>query len=184
MNWFDIWNRKGLEDTDDLVRLDGFEKTTIRPEVVIAEISKCLNLTDQDKILEIGCGAGLLAERLKGRYFGVDYSHSMLSKFKRRFSQPVAVAEASALPFAGKSFDKVIVFSVFQYFPTEQYVQAALKEIRRVARKSMFVGDLPYRSESKGHLLFRKEQFEGWNLTPGYYNSERFNAFSKVGPEK
>ena len=54
------------------------------------------------------------------------------------------VAEASSLPFADRSFDAVISWSVFFYFDSLEYAEKALDEMRRVIRPGgrIFVGDV------------------------------------------
>jgi hypothetical protein len=64
---------------------------------------------------------------------------------------------------------------VFQYFPSEAYARACLDEMVRVARRAVFVGDLPRASHDPDHLLFRPEQFPGWTVLPGCYDAPRFD---------
>lgn len=100
-------------------------------------------------MLEVGCGAGMLAQHIPGNYTGVDRSPAMIAKF--RALQPGRHAEvcaARSLRFADRSFDKVFSFSVFQYFPDEGYALRAIAEMRRVARQAVFIGDLPHPSRA------------------------------------
>lgn len=176
-DWFEVWERKGRTATDDLRTLDGFEHTTIDPVAVAQQIVALLNLRPDDRVLEVGCGAGMLARHIPGDYVGVDYSPAMVRRFLDL--QPGRVAQVCAarrLPFADRSFDKVFAFSVFQYFPDAAYADAAIAEMRRVARRTLFIGDLPERSHSPDHRLYTRGQFAGWQLSPGFYNPDRFNA--------
>ena len=59
--WDEIWNKKGLEDTNDLNVLSGFDmyndKTDLKEFNMI--IKQC-NILKFETILEVGCGAGRL----------------------------------------------------------------------------------------------------------------------------
>ena len=50
----------------------------------------------------------------------------------------------------------------------------------RVARKAVFIGDLPARSHSAHHRLYTREQFAGWEISDGFYNLDRFNALLRL----
>lgn len=177
-NWLAVWERKGATDTTDLRTLDGFEHTTIEPEAVARQIVAILGLKPGESLLEVGCGAGMLARHIAGDYTGVDYSPAMVRRFlELQPGRSAEVCEARKLPFADRSFDRAFSFSVFQYFPDAAYAEAAIAELRRVARQAVFIGDLPERSHSPDHQLYSKGQFAGWQLIPGFYNPDRFNAY-------
>jgi SAM-dependent methyltransferase len=181
-DWLEVWERKGRTETSDLRTLDGFENTTIDAKLVAGEITGLLGLGPGVSVLEVGCGAGMLAEHIPGDYAGVDYSPAMVRKFlELQPGRTAQVSPANRLPFADRAFDKVFAFSVFQYFPDHAYADAAIAEMRRVARLAVFIGDLPERSHSPDHRLYRREQFAGWRLTPGFYNPDRFNAYLALG---
>lgn len=87
------------------------------------------------RILDVGCGTGLLAARLRrelprARVVGCDFSRGMLAHAARRAKAPALVqGTALALPFADASFDAVVSTEAFHWFPDP--VQA-LRELRRV----------------------------------------------------
>lgn len=176
-NWLEVWERKGRTDTTDLRTLDGFENTTIDPLEVARRITGILDLRQDQTVLEVGCGAGMLARHIQSIYTGVDYSPAMIGKFLAlQPGKQAEVSEARKLRFADRSFDKVFAYSVFQYFPDAAYADSAIAEMRRVARHAVFIGDLPLRSHSADHRLYTQEQFAGWDISPGFYNPDRFNA--------
>src|SRR5580765_5896696 len=76
------------------------------------------------EILELGCGDGVLYEFMKDRfasYFGLDFSMSMLSKFRsREKGLRIIQADASNIPFRPKpTFDFVFCNGLFQYLDRE-----------------------------------------------------------------
>lgn len=177
-DWFEVWQRKGRTATRDLRTLDGFESTRIDPEVVARQIADILQIRQGDRVLEVGCGAGMLAQYLPGDYTGVDYSPEMIAKFREiQAGKAAEVGSANRLRFADGEFDQVFAFSVFQYFPDKQYATDAVAELCRVARGRVFIGDLPRQSHSADHLLYSGSEFAGWQVEPGFYNPDRFNVW-------
>jgi len=183
--WKLIWERKGADESNDLCYINGFENTNLDPKAVAAHIAEQLSLTSTDRILDVGCGSGLLAQHLQSdQYFSVDYALSMAQRFKTVIQCPCTVSEANSLAFKDKSFTKVFAFSIFQYFPDQNYAVQAIAELRRIATEAVFIGDLPFRSHSTSHLLFDRKTFKSWEITEGFYNPDRFNALWRVGRER
>lgn len=82
------------------------------------------------RILDIGCGKGLLAEHLRAHghhVVGVDASLQAISACSDTVMRCVALGQA--LPLAAKSFDLVVEFDVFEHIPdTDEH----LSEVHRV----------------------------------------------------
>lgn len=90
------------------------------------------------RLLDVGCGTGLLEEALRKLYpgaqmVGVDISWAMLRQARRKGRVPGAEtwmnAAAEELPFASRSFDGLVCASSFHYFREPGQV---LEEFRRV----------------------------------------------------
>lgn len=107
------------------------------------------------RVLEVGCGTGLLLAHLAPsaeRYVGMDFSHSALVCLERlRAGRPelahveLALRAADDLTdFAAAEFDLVILNSVAQYFPGADYLLAVVDGCARVAAPGacLFFGDL------------------------------------------
>lgn len=89
-----------------------------------------------DRVLDVGCGTGLLLARLhqrqpSARLAGIDLSPGMVAQARARLPRevPLLVADAEALPFPAGSFDVVVSASSFHLWPTPG---RALEEVRRV----------------------------------------------------
>ncbi|KYK34166.1 MAG: class I SAM-dependent methyltransferase [Theionarchaea archaeon] len=82
------------------------------------------------RILDLGCGTGLLAEYLQRNVIGVDISLNMLKKAKTK--ERVIRADMDFLPFRTSVFDAVLSFTSVQNLPSLDYV---FKEVRRVLKK-------------------------------------------------
>jgi amino acid adenylation domain-containing protein len=109
------------------------------------------------RILEIGCGTGLLLFRLAPRcmkYWGTDFSHASLEYVRRQLRASaddlsmVSLFQCEAKDLSGlvepRSFDAVIINSVIQYFPGVDYLKAVLEEAIRAVEPGgfIFVGDV------------------------------------------
>ncbi len=178
-NWLEVWERKGAQETEDLSVLNGYEYTDISPEEVARRITKMLDIKKEDRVLEVGCGAGAVAEFLNCDYVGIDYSKSLVLKHIELLKHQVVWGQANDLIFKDKSFDIVFCFSVFQYFPNKEYARQTMKEMIRVAKKKICVSDLAMKSHRPEHMVYDYSDFEGWTITDGFHSSNgaiRFNA--------
>jgi ubiquinone/menaquinone biosynthesis C-methylase UbiE len=85
-------------------------------------------------VLEVGCGTGLLLERIGGfatRAYGIDLSPGMLAGARTR-GLDVGEASATALPFDDESFDVTCSFKVLAHIAE---IRTALEEMTRVTRR-------------------------------------------------
>jgi ubiquinone/menaquinone biosynthesis C-methylase UbiE len=100
----------------------------------VARIFALLAPGPGDRVLEVGCGAGHLLERLPaGRAVGLDLAESLLARAARRLGHRAALAQgdAGALPFATGAFDRVYCSEVLEHIVDPA---AAVREIGRVLR--------------------------------------------------
>jgi len=82
------------------------------------------------RILEVGCGEGILLAALQGTHkSAIDISARALRKTQERTGADGAVAIAERLPFADASFDVVVSVGVMEHYIDEN---AATTEIARV----------------------------------------------------
>ncbi|WP_252230048.1 class I SAM-dependent methyltransferase [Clostridium sp. ZBS15] len=179
--WKEVWERKGRDTTRKLEVLDGYESTTANVAKIAKNIIKELDIKETDTVLEVACGAGGLAQYINCKsYVGVDYSTSLVKKHIELLNNSVLHGEASNLIFKNNTFDKVFCFGAFHYFPNQDYAQKAIDEMKRIAKKAIFIGDLPITSHREQHLLYKKDNFKDWKITDGYYNPCRFNVSLKL----
>jgi ubiquinone/menaquinone biosynthesis C-methylase UbiE len=85
------------------------------------------------RVLEAGCGTGLILERVAGfahRAVGVDLSRGMLERARQR-GLTVAQGSVTALPCPDESFDVAYSFKVLAHVPD---IRGALAELARVVR--------------------------------------------------
>ncbi len=136
MNFFD--EHPVLYPWPEILRETGFY-FTYKPREVFwkKEISR-LGLKPGKKVLDMGCGEGILLDRLKKDYqiegFGVDNSYKTIERAKKNslFQHDFRLAEATTLPFPDLFFDVVISFDTLEHV---QDKDQSLAEIGRVLKK-------------------------------------------------
>jgi len=93
------------------------------------------NVTHVDRILDLGCGTGMLLSPLERRaklVVGVDMSAEMLRMAKKRATGvPLLLADADHLPFTDGSFDIVVSVTLLQNMPDPG---KTVRELARVLR--------------------------------------------------
>ncbi|MDJ0848009.1 MAG: methyltransferase domain-containing protein [Myxococcota bacterium] len=123
--FFDVWSR--FYDAPLVQRF------TYRPEH--DAVLRALRRAAHERVLDIGCGTGLLAARIRAELprsevVGCDFSRGMLAEADREGRADALVqGSALALPFRSGSFDAVVSTEAFHWFPDQG---AALREFSRV----------------------------------------------------
>jgi len=192
--WKKIWDKKGNSDSTNLLYLDGYEHLDcdFSSQYITNRIIETIGIKTGDSILEVGCGCGFLSRELVSDfdYVGVDYSEPLINKHKKMFPRhKVVVSEAEKLPFDDNSFDYVFCYGVYQYLLDEDYAMRMIEEMKRVARRFIFLGDLKEKATRKEHLPCRKENMTslGFSISKSFYNPEdcyRYNAHMYMGEQK
>ena len=117
--------------------------------------------------LDVGCGTGVLAQRLTGagyRMWGVDPSAGMLEVARRRAADVQAsVAPGTALPFDSDRFDLVLTVAVLHHIAAPDPVRQTLGEMVRVLRPGgrLIVWDHNPRNPYWRNLMARVPQDTG-----------------------
>lgn len=115
----------------------------------------CILALQPQRVLEIGCGTGMLLARVAPRctaYVGIDFSQTALDHI-RAMKQRVAGLDHITLlertaddlaDLATQSFDTVVINSVVQHFPDVDYLLRILKGAVRLVKPGghIFVGDV------------------------------------------
>ena len=104
----------------------------------IGETLNRLEINQGERILDLGCGTGVLIQRLlqvspEIEVFGIDSCAEMLEIAKQKLPESVdlKVGIADNLPFPSNSFDVVVSTSAFHYFRDPSQ---ALQEAKRVLK--------------------------------------------------
>jgi ubiquinone/menaquinone biosynthesis C-methylase UbiE len=98
-----------------------------------SEIAAARPYCEGKRVLEVGCGTGLVLEplaRMASFSAGIDLSSGMLGKARQR-GLAVARASATSLPFADRGFDCVVSFKVLAHV---EHIRTAVAECARVVK--------------------------------------------------
>ncbi len=126
-------------------------------EVSIERTLAMLEPRDHERILDAGCGTGLLLRRIaatapQARLVGIDLTAAMIRQADSSTSNLV-LGDVRHLPFADASLDAVVIASVLQYLPDPA---TALAEAARVLRPAGRVVITLWDSESRRMRLFSR----------------------------
>jgi len=116
------------------------------------EFNALAPLASKKKVLEVGCGTGIMLERISkiaASAVGVDISDEMLAASRKR-GLKVKKASAASLPFGQGEFDLAYAVKVIAHVPN---AGKAILEMSRVAKENGFVALEFYNSRSLKRLL-------------------------------
>jgi len=160
---FDATYQSALSQPQSRFNTTGWTSSYTQEPLTQPEMQEWVETTIQQilswqprRVLEIGCGAGLLLFKLAPhcrRYLGTDFSASALQIVRQQLDQTapplsqVSLRQSRAHDFSGlapHSFDTVILNSITQYFPSIDYLMTVLEGALRVTRPggTLFVGDV------------------------------------------
>jgi ubiquinone/menaquinone biosynthesis C-methylase UbiE len=167
--WDLLWEKKGNELKEfDPVKLNGFDNEACNSnknfvEKVTNIIKTKLELVEENQLLEIGCGGGMLLIPLSKsvkKTAGVDLSSSLIKRLKEHLKGvDLMVSGANKLPFEPNSFDKILVHSIFQYFESLDYAKQSILEMIKVCKKKgkILIMDIPDLEKEELNNNFRKK---------------------------
>ena len=139
---FRAWNEEMIDRYDpDMYHTRSNFLITIIIRLLVNQIVKFIDIKSGSRVLEVGCGAGNVLERLYSAgavFFGLDLSERLLQKARVRCEDTVALTAGNAeqIPFKADSFDRIICTEVIEHLLDPE---ACLKEIVRIAGKNTIV---------------------------------------------
>jgi SAM-dependent methyltransferase len=126
--------------TDERVRIrqEIHEKYSIPKVDFPAWVLSNFNWRGDERVLDVGSGAGLYYPLLKRQwsqleYHGIDISNGMLKKHpaNQKGKDGIVVGDAQSIPYADDSFDLIMANHMLYHVPD---VDSALEEFRRVLK--------------------------------------------------
>ena len=164
-DWMAIWNEtysQPAQQEDPSFNIIGWNSSYTGLPYSVEEMEEWVDHSVQrllalhpKRVLEIGCGSGLLLFRVAPQceyYFGTEPSERALVFLERRLkTEPqlsqVVLSQRMADDFEGfepESLDTVIINSVAQYFPSLDYLVKVLEGAVRLTKPggAIFIGDV------------------------------------------
>ena len=127
-----------------------------------------IDLENVERVLDVGCGIGLLREYLRelgfdGLYIGLDILEDriMEAKKNRDRNSDLILADAHHLPFRDRSFDLIALITVAHLLKIEE----SLKELKRASKRILIITILKGIDFSAKLFKIVKELMSGWMVT-------------------
>lgn len=164
--------------------IDYYERKYLEGEEVLHSYKlKTLELlrdTPRGKVLDVGCGSGVMASRLRDlghEVHGLDVSRNAIEKLAAR-GIPGSVCDLeSVLPFPDQSFDAVWCTEVIEHLTTPARL---LGEIRRILRPG---GRLALSTPNSAHIAYRLLHLGGRTCSE-LQHPEHLRFFSRSSLQK
>lgn len=113
----------------------GYKLDTKKTELDRAAVVVSTIPPDTKNILEVGCGDGLIIDRVKcAEKMGMDISAAAIERVRA----PAVVGSASHIPFDDARWDTVVASEVLEHIRDDEYNES-VAEIARVARRYIVV---------------------------------------------
>lgn len=100
-------------------------------------------LTSDMRVLDLGCGTGILSQDLQGKatVVSADYAALALAYCRRRHLRRLVQADGHALPLRNAAFDVVLAVDTIEHLADDA---AALREVRRIIKpRGMVIINVP-----------------------------------------
>jgi ubiquinone/menaquinone biosynthesis C-methylase UbiE len=143
------WEQQAVHHQDDLCHMVARYTTEEGFRAMVEDIRAKLCLEKANQLLDVGCGNGWVLSHLKqyvSHVTGVDFSRKMIDTAKALMPDgDFHQSEAMDLHFSDDSFDRVLCYGVFQYYPNVRYAERCIKELLRVCKSGgcLLLGDIP-----------------------------------------
>lgn len=140
-----------------------------REKCCIAEAIRLCRVSSGEKILDVPCGTGIMADTLEknctGRFTASDISKEMMDFARHEYSSTrldgIVRADITEMPFPEKTFAGAVVIGFMHRVPSE-IRQKSLQELTRVSERFVIV------SYSVGSPIQRLKQYVLSKVTPRY----------------
>ena len=157
--WKETYGERGDSDAPTFAGWNSSYSGQPIPEWQMLEWLACtlrrLTSLKPKKVLEIGCGVGLILQHLAPlcqEYVALDFSETAIKALQKWIQDRSDLRHVTLLQraardlreFAAESFDTVVINSVVQYFPDLQYFLSVLEAASRLVCEggNIFIGDV------------------------------------------
>ncbi|WP_376967333.1 class I SAM-dependent methyltransferase (plasmid) [Azospirillum sp. A26] len=181
---YDYW------DGDRRICYGGYRYMEGRWEKVARAMAEHYGLKPGSKVLDVGCGKGYLlydfTKVVPGiEVYGIDVSDYALANAKEEVKDRLQHGNATALPFADKSFDLVISLTTLHNLHSYD-LDKALREVERVGKEKYICVESYRNEQEKANLLYWQvtceafctpQEWDWWFKMTGYTGDHSFIYF-------
>ena len=185
---FEKWNEElaAKHDLDKFYNHPNFVFRYIEQKR-IKKLIELARIKSTDKVLEVGCGAGHILEKIKtGKLYGIDISEIQIERAKKRLGNSVELKKAPGenIPYEDKYFDKILCSEVIEHVldPREVFkeISRVLKDngilslsipneekinsTKRVLKKTGLIKIIGSTKNTNGWELATKDNLDEWHL--------------------
>lgn len=181
---FDHYGRLADIGVDAVYQNGRYKAQTENEKHIPSDVISKLRISDQDDVLDVGCGMGLnllVMAEIARSVTGCDHE-SVIAKLKEQAKQDNITFEAGnflEVDFGGRRFDRILSYSVLHSLPNEDtlfaFIDKALSVLNPKGR--MLLGDLAntdkkrrFMSSARGKKFakFWEEKFSQENYSEAY----------------
>lgn len=147
--WKKHWNSKS--ESNNPIEVNGYclngkpiDLSLYQNAVVLPAIER-LNIKSEHSVLEIGCGTGLMLDKIcqiSRSVIGFDISKNSLEKYQGEAQ--VFLSDALSFDYSDYKFDRILMFSIAHYFPDFEYFKSVFdRATNSLSADGLFlIGDL------------------------------------------
>lgn len=170
--WKEIWENVGNTDDDDYTVVGGYNNHMEYGALAIAKyITEILNIKLESKVLDFGCGSGVILKNLSCVKYGIDISSSLITRAIKNNPNGIFVVSDS-IPFKNK-FDSIFSYATFQYLLNTTVAENLINQMKQLTNHILIdtLPDVELKNEREN-----KRRELGKNLFPPhlYYSKEFF----------
>lgn len=198
---FEKWNEE-LATKHDLDKFYNHPNFAFRfiEQKRIDKLIEAAEIKESDKILEVGCGAGHILEKVKkGKLYGIDISEIQIERTRKRMGDKVELKKAPGenIPYEDKFFDKVLCSEVIEHVidPREVLIEISrvmkddgilslsipnedvINSTKKFLKKTGLIKVIDNRKNTDGWELAAKDNLDEWHLHS--FSLELAEKFSK-----
>lgn len=141
MDWHAFWENKAASSDNDFQATGRGSMDVPGYLYTVAEVVRILDLHQEERLADIGCGAGLISLSLApwlNHIEAMDISEVLVERARQNLkgmnNVSVQLGNLTSIPLDNKNVDKLLAYSVLQYLGNEETVFQALKEVSRVLK--------------------------------------------------
>lgn len=167
-SWVDIWDRVANSDKTDYELVGHNEEQTKQlADYIYSKVG------DGGKLLDHGCGTGVLFPHLKGcsQIVGVDISGEMLKRAEKYHMPNCLLIKSDTIPYS--HYNTIISFGVIHYIPELKKAKEIVLQMKELGDRVMLM-EIPDMDKREARIAKRRELGKIIDPEPLYFSKQWF----------